>query len=179
MTSLSLLQLLIHLSHPRLETKCVSCAKMEQSLFLGSKSPAYEPSSCELARCKRARRPCFRSLRCRRTLTRVHPPHVAVLLCTSLYRARQRSTFNPASSHRAFKEDRAERSKEPVLLGPAGGRPACPLPPIAEMLHSPVLHLRSPIRSLPVHLMPVYASRHTLAPSYSSTQPSHPSTVIL
>ena len=100
------------------------------------------------------------------------PPHVAVLLCTSLCRARQRGMFHPASSERAFKVDRAERSKEPVLPGPAGGRPACPLPPTAETLHSPVLRLRSPVRSLPVHLTPVYASRRALEPSCRTLEPS-------
>ena len=144
---------------------------MEQSLFLGRKSPAQEPSGCELARRSRARQPCFLWPRCRRTLTRVHPPHVAVLLCASLCRARRRGTFHPASSERAFKVDRAERSKEPVLPGPAGGRPACPLPPTAETLHSPVLRLRSPARSLPVHLTPVYASRRALEPGRRALEP--------
>ena len=112
------------------------------------------------------------------------PPHVAVLLCTSLCRARQRGMFHPASPERAFKADRAERSKEPVLPGPAGGRPACPLPPTAETLHSPVLRLRSPrqepacsldagLRQPPRSRTKPPYSRTIVQPSYSRTQRSH------
>ena len=157
---------------------------MEQSLFLGSKSPAQEPSGCELARRNRARQPCFCWLRWRRTLTRVHPPTRG---CASVHFTVQGTAARhvPPSIARACVQGGQSWTQQGACA-PRAGRRETSLPPASHRRDAslarppPPLPRQEPACSLDAGLrqpprsrtQPPY-SRIIVQPSYSRTQRSH------